>query len=300
MTDRTLGYDLRKISNSEVATFLTCERKYYYEFDLGLEPKVAGGALGRGVLLHDILATYYNMRKDGAHHNASINEARGQLQTYMANDAFGMETVMEVDRLLQGYWTHYAGDSDWEILDVERGYDLSITGDYGYSLRFDLLVRERSTGHTVLIDHKTAYDFWSEDDLDLNPQFPKYIGALRANDIYVDKAILNQIRTRSIKNPSSEQLFRRTICKPSKAKVQNAMREQVLASEKIVKHRMLPLEVRAANSLRVLNKTACKYCNSKPLCMSEYDGGDITHMIANDYKPRTYGYNGESETEGLL
>lgn len=282
---------MRRISNSEVSTWLSCQRKYYYEFDLNLEPNQQGSALSRGVLFHDVLAIYYSALKDGIKHDDAVIVARRHLQSYLANTSFAMETVTEVDRLLHGYWNFYKGDPDWEILDVERGYDLALTNEYEYSLRFDLLIRNRKTGEIILVDHKTAYDFWSEDDLALSPQFPKYIGSLRANGVHVDKAILNQVRTRSIKNPSPEQLFRRTVDKPSLAKIQNAMREQVIVSEQIVKHRSLPLEVRAANSVRTLNKQVCKYCDAKPLCMSEYDGGDVTHMIANDFKQRTYGYN---------
>ena len=281
----------RRISNSEVGTFLTCEKKYYYEFGLNLEPRVAGGALGKGTLLHEVLAEYYQCLKDGDNYDQARYVARSGLQRYLSSTEYNAETVMEVDRLLQGYWNYYQGDPDWEILEVEKGYDLSMTEDYEYSLRLDLLVRERDTGLVVLVDHKTAYDFWTQDDLDLNPQFPKYIGALRANGIMVDKAILNQIRSRSIKNPTMDQMYRRTVCKPSMAKIQNAMREQVLASQEIVKFRALPLEVQAANSKRILNKAVCKNCNVKPLCLSEFDGGDITVAVQTDFKQRTYGYN---------
>lgn len=287
--------NMRRISNSEVSTWLTCQRKYYYEFDLNLQPRRQGKALGRGVLLHDVLALYYERLKAGCTHSVAVTDARARLQTYLADDAFGMDTVAEVDNLLRGYWDYYQGDPDWEILEVEKGYDLALTEDYEYALRLDLLVKSRSTGQTILVDHKTAYDFWTEDDLDLNPQFPKYIGSLRANGVFVDKAILNQIRTRKLKNPTGEDLFRRTVCKPSIAKVQNAIREQVLSSREIVKHRALPVEVRASNSKRVLNKMICRNCDVKALCMSEYDGGDITHMIDTDYTQRTYGYNEPTE-----
>lgn len=289
--------DMRRISNSEVSTWLTCRRRYYYEFDLNLEPNRQGAALGRGVMLHDVLALYYERLKAGCSHTTAVADARARLQTYMANAGFAVDTVMEVDRLLQGYWNYYQGDPDWEILEVETGYDLPLTDDYQYALRLDLLVRSRSTGHTILVDHKTAYDFWSEDDLDLNPQFPKYIGALRLNGIHVDKALLNQIRTRKLKNPGPEDLFRRTVYKPSVAKVREAIREQVISSQDIVRHRMLPLEVRRDQSPRSLNKMVCRNCDVKPLCMSEFDGGDIKHMVANDYKQRTYGYNNTEEAD---
>lgn len=286
------GHDhMRRISNSEVATWLTCKRKYYYEFDLNLEPRISSGALGKGTLLHEGLAVYYEDLQAGNSHKVATEVARTRLQSYLSASEYDFETVMEVDRLLQGYWNFYQGDPNWEILEVEKGYDLSMTEDYEYSLRLDLLVRERDTGLVVLVDHKTAYDFWTEDDLDLNPQFPKYIGSLRANGVNVDKAVLNQIRTRSIKAPTMEQLFRRTTCKPSLAKIQNAMREQVISSMEIIQHRALPVEVQAANSVRLLNKTMCKFCNVKSLCLAEYDGGDISVSIETDFRPRTYGYN---------
>jgi len=285
--------NMRRISNSEAACWLTCKRKYFYEFDLNLEPKVVGQALGRGVLLHDVLALYYERLKAGVSHNVAVVDARARLQTFMAS--LPMETVMEVDRLLQGYWNYYQGDKDWEILEVEKSYDLPLTEEYEYALRLDLLVRVRSTGAIVLVDHKTTYDFWSADDLDLNPQFPKYIGSLRANGVAVDYALLNQIRTRSIKNPDANDLFRRVDYRPSRQKVANAIREQVIVNQEIVKHRSLPIEVRGNMATRVLNKQICKYCDMKPLCMSEYDGGEIKHMVDNDYKQRTYGYNNTEE-----
>jgi len=295
MTERTLaplGSDnMRRISNSEVSTWLTCEKKYYYGFDLNLEPKVSGGALGKGTLLHEILADYYLLLKYGATHEAASREARINLQKYMSGTLYPMSTVLEVDKLLQGYWNFYQGDPDWEIIEVEKSYDLPMTEAYEYSLRLDLLVRERSTSALVLVDHKTAFNFWTQDDLDLNPQFPKYIGALRGNGVYVDKAVLNQIRTRVIKNPTMDQMYRRAVQKPSIAKVTQSMREQVLTSNKIVQHRNLPVEVQSANSVRVLNKTVCQYCNFKALCMSEFDGGDIAPMIATDFQQNTYGYN---------
>lgn len=287
--------DMRRISNSEVSTWLTCQRKYYYEFILNLEPKQANGALGKGTLFHSALASYYDILKAGEPHHKAVAEARKMLLIETAMSNYSLDTVMEVDRLLKGYWAYYMGDPDWEILEVEANYDLPITDNFEYSLRLDLYVRSRSTGAYILVDHKTTYDFWSQDDLDLNPQFPKYIASMRANGKQVDYAILNQVRSRALKNPSPEQLFKRAVCKPSLAKVQTALREQVLVSQEITRYRELPLAVQAANSTRILNKAVCKWCNVKSLCLSEYDGGDITYQIEYDFKQRTYGYNAPSE-----
>lgn len=296
MSERTLGPDMRRISNSELATWTTCQRKYYYEFDLGLEPRVTGGALGRGVLLHSTLAEYYERLKAKATHEDAVKDARSHLLAAMQSNEYAIDTVTEVDRLLKGYWDYYQGDWDWEILEVEKSYDLNMEeGLYDYSLRLDLLVRVRSTGAVVLVDHKTAYNFWSQDDLSLNPQFPKYLGTLRANGVHVDYALLNQIRTRSLKNPDYSDLFQRTECRPSRAKVGNSLREQVIGSRQIVEHRNKPLALRESSVVRVLNKQVCGWCSVKELCLSEFDGGDISTAIQANFKPRTYGYNEPEE-----
>jgi hypothetical protein len=51
--------DTRRISNSEVSTWLTCQQRYYYEFDLKLAPIHNTEALSRGILGHEVLAKYY-------------------------------------------------------------------------------------------------------------------------------------------------------------------------------------------------------------------------------------------------
>lgn len=281
----------RKISNSEVATWLNCRRKYYYEIDLNLEPLVRGEALGRGILLHEVLAHYYTARQHKNDHGLSVDVASEFLTGFLASPNYAMETVMDIRRMLTGYWAHYKGDPQWEILEVEKTRELPLTEDFMFDLKFDMLVKEISTGKIALVDHKTTYDFWQQDKIELNAQFPKYIGACRANEVKVDKVIINQIRTRKLKNPAPEDLYRRADCVPSKMKVANLLREQIVVSQEISKHRMLPIEVRGATAVRNINPQICNWCDSKPLCMSELDGGDITTMIATDYKQNTYGRN---------
>ncbi len=284
---------MRKISNSEVACWLNCKRKYYYEHDLNLEPKIRGEALGRGILLHEVMAHYYTSLKHGSLHDVAVKVATEFLTTFISSPNYNMETVMEVRSLCQQYWEFYKNDKSWEILEVEQTRNLPLNTDFEYDLKFDLLVLEIPTGKICLVDHKTTYNFWDTDKIELNAQFPKYIGTLRANDQPVDKVIINQIRTRK----DARERFKRVDCVPSRAKVNTMMREQVMVSQEIYKHRQLPLEVRSATATRNINPEICKWCDSKPLCMSELDGGDITTMIATDFKQNTYGRNLEPKDE---
>jgi hypothetical protein len=71
--------DTRRISNSEVSTWLTCQQRYYYEFDLKLAPIHNTEALSRGILGHEILAHYYIARKSGHAHEDCVAMARSFL-----------------------------------------------------------------------------------------------------------------------------------------------------------------------------------------------------------------------------
>lgn len=293
----------RKISNTEVSTWNACKRQYYYNFVLNLEPKVMNSALGRGILFHEVMGAYYQFLKawdeenpndykaaPSMRHVQAVQTARSHMLEFCKGPAYDFDSIMTVDRLLTGYWDFYQGDPEWEIIAVEEAYDVPV-GDHTFSFRVDLIARERKSKKMILIDHKTAYNFWNADKLALSPQFPKYKAALAKLGILIDECMLNQVRSRELKTPTATDLFRRTTVKPTKAKQDNAEREQVVASREILAYRALPLAVQEQRATRVLNEGVCKYCDAKPLCLTEWDGGDATIMLNRDYQPRTYGYN---------
>jgi hypothetical protein len=180
---------------------------------------------------------------------------------------------------------------EWEILEAEQQHDLPINDSYSMPIKLDLLVRERSTGDIALVDYKTCYDFWSDDQIALSAQAPKYIAALRNAGIKVDKLLLEQIRYRKIKEPTQDQLFRRTPIKPGTAKIRNVMQDHITASNSISQYRALPDAQRNELATRVLNPMLCKSCEVRDLCKSELDGGDIGYAIQVGYKKNTYDYN---------
>ena len=288
----------RKISNSEVSTWLVCERQYYYQFDLNLEPIRHSEALNRGLLGHEILACYYKELQRGRTHEEAMHTAREFLKSFISGNVYDLPVVLEVDNILQSYWAYRQGDPNWRILHVEEQFNVFFTQEFEFSMRLDLLVQDLTTGEVILVDHKFVYDFWTQDDLALNPQLPKYIGALRVNGFKVDRALLNQLRYRKLKEPTPERLFVRESYSPSNQKVVNIVRDQITASEEIMAWRALPLEERGKKAKHILNKVVCKNCPAKLLCQQELDGAPLDYLIQTEYKSRTYGYN-EPSTAGL-
>lgn len=291
---------LRRISNSEVGTWLQCRRRYYFSFIRNLEKKQQSDALSKGTLGHEVLSVYYQRMQDKVGHEQAKHDALDHLMTYLSvgNDEYNLDIITEVRRILDLYWAYYAEVDEvrWEIIQVERDYDLDLNENFTMPMRLDLLVRDRDTKTIHLVDHKFYWDLPDWDKLNLNVQFPKYVAALRYNDIQVESNILNVLRTRKLKNPVFSDLFKRYTLKSSNAKITTALRNHILASQEIAEYRSLPEEMLHARALPVMNDFICKNCDFKSLCISESDGGDIEYQIQTDYKQNTYGY---TQTENI-
>ena len=69
------------ISNSEVSTFLQCERRHFYSFidNGGLEAKTKSMSLNRGIIGHEILAVYFKALQRGSNEKDAQVEAMKRL-----------------------------------------------------------------------------------------------------------------------------------------------------------------------------------------------------------------------------
>ena len=234
--DKTLndGLDVtepRRISNSEVSSYLQCERKWYYGYSLNLEPVQTGRALSTGIIGHECLAAYYQVLKDGG--TKAFAEQACRFKLFEFADEANIEIVNTLRILLDRYMAVARADN-WEILAVEQSYDIDVNDSFGYAMRLDLLAR--IDGKLVLVDHKFIGMHYSQDVVDMNAQMPKYIGALQFNGVKVDYAMLNQLLTKTrIKTPyTDDELFVRTIIRPNAAEVKNVLQEQFKASRQIM------------------------------------------------------------------
>jgi hypothetical protein len=296
---------MRRISNSEVATWLTCRRQYFYAFDMGIAPKKqfhnnpSGkvSTLAVGTFGHQVLSVYYEALKYGESVETAIQGARDYLTHEMMHPTiYPMEVVAATATILERYWSFYAHDDfkKYEVIDVEKEYDIPLTDDYSYVFRFDLLLKERGTPKIGLTDHKFKYDFFSDEAISLSGQLPKYIGALRYNEINPSFVFINQIRAKpAAQNWGPKDFFKRSSVVPSNFKVTQAIREQIIASQEISEWRDQSFEVKQATALRSMDSfpNPCGRCPFNLICRMEYDGGNITLVVKKDFGPNSYNYN---------
>jgi hypothetical protein len=255
---------------------------------MGVAPLQDADALAHGTLMHSVLESYYTEIKNGKSPMDAQLVAENWLAEYMQanNDFIGASTVAG---WLATYWSWTVEqDARWEILEVEKSYEIPITNDFIFKMKLDLLILDHADMKIKLVDHKSTYDFWSQDDFMLNGQFPKYIGALRFNGINVDEVIVNQIRTRKIKAPTLDQLYKRVPVHYNNNVIRRAMQEQIVASQEIVDYRALPDAERERQALRIANKFNCKGCGVRSLCTAEFQGAPIDYLLASEYKTNPY------------
>lgn len=285
---------MRVISNSEVSAYLSCERKHYYSFILNLAPKRLSTSLSRGILGHEILATYYQALKDGATEEVARRTAMAVANAALLEPESDVTMISNLIVLVNQYLDYHLEDlSEIEILEVEKSYTVPITEQYAYGMRLDLLVRMHSgqfNGETVVWDHKYVYNFWNQDKVNLNSQIPKYIATLRYHGHNVHRGIFNQLRWRDRKSSpyTNEEKFNRYPFRPTPQKIRRVFEEQIKAAERVVaRHQQDPILV-GKNSLRVLNSMICDNCPFKFICDTDLNGDDTTLMMQAEFTRNSY------------
>lgn len=294
----------RNISNSEVIAWLSCRQLYYFAFFLNLAPKETPKALSRGTLGHSYMERYIEARLQGASHERSLQHADTVFADAM-REGISIEVVMETKFLCERYMARTNGWPEWELLGTEERLDLRVTDTIILPIRYDLMVRDRTSGRVLVGDFKFTYDFWTPSDHNLNPQMPKYIAVMQANGIPVHGGFLEEIRTRKLgaeKAGDNKNTHRRTFYFPSNERRRSALKQHIAASFEIIDYWSVNDDEREAKTIPLLSKHgACKFCSFAELCNSKLDGKkDLSLDIATDFVDNTYGYNKTKTLEDLL
>ncbi len=151
------------ISNSEIATYKECKRKWYLNYYRGLQPKNVPlhGPLALGTRIHYALEMYYtNDNNPITTYMKSLDEDRiWLLAENRPTDDFDKEA--ELGRImLEGYleWIEETGaDSDLEIISAEEMISVPIMdGKVNLVGKLDMRVKRKVDGVRLFVDHKTA------------------------------------------------------------------------------------------------------------------------------------------------
>jgi len=288
------------VSHSEVDSYLLCRRKHYYGYGLSLERISTSQSLATGTAGHRILEAFY------AHLLSLSDTAEGQLENFDLALERAYSVYREVmdegytdannramlhDILFHEEWGYFANEfmvkNGWRVLAVEAEFSLIYDTDTQSSYPFvvDMLVQDPE-GRYVVIDHKFVYDFYTPEQTDLQPQIPKYIGALRAMGHEVAYGAYNMLRTRKLKTPAADSMNYFMILKPNTDRVLNTFMEQLGVAAEIQALKELSIDEQNKRAYRTANKMVCQSCSFRDICSTELIGGNTELMLRTEYKIR--------------
>lgn len=289
------------VSHSEVESYLLCRRKWYYGYGMSLQRINESASLALGSAGHKVLEAFYRhilaagdtRTKQRAALASAYEVAWAECQAIYGD---GYEDIDERRFTLEfvlfdpevGYFHNEAMVSNGFLIKaVEEKYNLEYDPDTKASYPFvvDLIVEDPNRDIAV-VDHKFVWDFYTANDTDIQPQIPKYIGALRALNLPAKLGYYNMIRTRKIKVPTREQSLRVEPIRPRPARIVSTFEEQIGVAQEVQRIKDLPIEEQSRISFRVSNKMVCQSCSFRSICEAEMNGDNTALVLRSEYKRR--------------
>lgn len=184
--------DLRSnaLTASRLTSARTCQRKHYYEYELGVRPVGRSRNLAIGTAIHEGLAAwwYYAQEED----NERIERMLAVFRVSAVEEQLDPFDVAMCEEMLLGY--HFRWKSEpWQPLAVEVGFSVPLRNpDTGYPSRtfvqrgkVDVVARHLETKRVKVIEHKTSStdisigsDYWKR--LTLDGQVTIYVDGARS------------------------------------------------------------------------------------------------------------------------
>lgn len=276
------------VSHSEVDSYLLCRRKHYYGYTMSLQRVKESSALAMGSAGHKVLETFYKLALDGVKIKDALKETEAVANDLRKSVEIPNNRADIFDTLFNLYFPNEPLISQgWEILAVEKEFSLQYDeeNDLRYPFVVDIIAKSPE-GKTVVIDHKFVYDFYTYEASIMQPQIPKYIGALRALNYKIDHGAYNMIRTRKLKESTAEGMIQWLDVKPEPHRVQQVFKEQIAVANEIQGIKLASTEEQNASAYRVANKMVCQSCSFLDICRTELSGGNSKLMIKTEYKIR--------------
>lgn len=270
------------ISHSEVEALLSCQRKWFYGYVLGIERVKYSTAQSLGILGHEALDIFYTAIREGKSYEVANDLAKTHVLSSMSED--NLDVMRDLGRIL-GYHMSVKPFADYEILATEKEFVLEIEPGVGYSFVVDMIVRDKRE-RIGIVDNKFVYDFFTQTVLNVLPQIPKYMAALRAMGKPADYGMYHELRYRTTKNAVPENMVQIVNMLMTDTRIIRSFEEQLIATERILELKQKPQEELSRISLRVGNGMVCKTCSFNSICSAELSGTNPQLVVNTEYKKR--------------
>ena len=160
------------VDPSKMQTFMSCRRKFFYEYVVGWRSDAPNNHLHFGTAVHKALEHLY---KKGFDTNSVIEACDIGINTYRqlfpsdSDVLYGAKTPDNLIKAVAKYSKHFERDlEDHEVLYLETSGAVPISEDRVMYVRMDGILQNRRSGMIDGIEHKTGSREWLWED-----QWPK-------------------------------------------------------------------------------------------------------------------------------
>ena len=186
----------RIITASEIGTWKTCRKRWWFSYDQCLEPLVPAKPLSYGSAVHEILAKFYSHEFPGTKEFLAYQEGVwGDEVDFIAE---------EISCLIDAY-INIGPFYDHEIVGIEKEFKVKVPSPKQYHYerlqfagKIDLEIKDQH-GNLWLVDHKTSKGTLDSQWLELADQMKYYLWAKIQQGHSPVGIIYNLIRKPSIK-----------------------------------------------------------------------------------------------------
>lgn len=193
MSDREL------LTNSHMSSVMTCPRKAYYEYEVGIKPVTDKEAFRFGTAWH--LAMEHRWKGD------DIDTAFQAVVDSAPENNLDEHLLAVISGLLAGYYNFYEEDIKGERLpELEFKYNIQNSLTFASAGKIDCVIK--SGNQNIMVEHKTTGEdiadgsqYW--DRLRFNPQlFGYYLGA-KSMGHEIDTVLYDVVRKPNIRPKTS-------------------------------------------------------------------------------------------------
>jgi hypothetical protein len=271
-----------------------CQRLYYYNHDLGLQPRELSYPIQRGRDGHAIFEAYYRARINGQDHAEAMSTTEGEISWRVNVLGQDRKSMVEAAGLVRYYWATTAEDgAKWEFIAAEHEKKIDF-GNWTYVSTVDLLARERKTDELVIWDHRFLWEPYSKKMVAREPQLPRYALANRP----ITRARRNMVSTKPLAQiaKANHGRVKRVDVAFTQRRLEIVNAEMQRTAQQILAWRQLPIESRGQLATRSVvpgdKLGSCEQCPMQKLCDAEAWGEDTSALLELEYVASDYYVSG--------
>lgn len=276
---------LPKVSNSQVQTFLTCRKKWHYNYARGWVTRNPPKAMAMGDYMHGFFDIFYQMlQANPTEEPESLWDTLEEviLESLKADGSNG-EEVLRAMKAMRRYVLEVSPriDCGITVIGSEMHFEAPLTTPKGRDFLLegyvDLLYKDRN-GQLIVRDHKTTGKggkdaFWKKEEVAADPQQSTYISGLRVLDFPVFSGEVNQIVTFNYKDYLAKPIDTLFCC------VRAFRTDEQIESAKRWYGRIVDAMLDETDHLESIEKGRCSYCFYRDPCSKQQQGKDDEQIL---------------------